>query len=551
LIFRLGDDIKAGEIWRVFMSVERFGGGDQKTACGWRPLLLGAILAGGMTFALHGFFFGLKGYILPRVHDEFSYLLTSDTFAQGRLANPPSKFADHFETFHVLQSPTYASKYPPLHGFFLFLGRFLGDPSWGMALEASLAVALIYGALFCWGGWKAAAVGAFLGWTQVAPFMSLSSSLMGGLVTVVGGALVLWTGLRVTKREGCDPWDGVTAAAGAILLLLSRPFEGLLLCLPLLLLMVIVWWKQRLGWLDTTRTLIPGLIVLLAGVALQAVYNHAVTGNALRLPYSVYEEKSSNIPLFIFQEPTDRALTYHPLREALESDHVRAEFERVRGQSFFERLMERSGAWLVDRPLWPLFAGLMVAALFGSWGRVDVWVWGTLCFVMAGSSWTTWFAPYYVAALIPLVVYLWLKGWLVVLAMAEKIGRGSLLPCRAIQAIGLAVALAFMVAGFSVPTFQDKAGEFARARAEVEGTLKEAGGTHLVFVRYLPGHDVHADWVVNGADRIGAPILWAHDLGEARNKVLIEARPGRRVWSLQSGGAFYQLSPLLPAPDDL
>ena len=142
-----------------------------------------------LVFGVHFFYASVYRYPVPAVHDEFAYLLAVDTFASGRITNPTHPMWVHFETFHVLQRPSYQAKYPPGQGAFLAIGMLLGHPAYGVWLGIALAAAAT-----CW----ALAALLPLGWAFLMPLCFLANgpvfagwgqTYWGGGVAMAGGAL--------------------------------------------------------------------------------------------------------------------------------------------------------------------------------------------------------------------------------------------------------------------------------------------------------------------------------------------------------------------------
>jgi len=492
---------------------------------------------------------------VPAVHDEFSYLLAADTFAHGRLTNPPSPVWVHFESFHIDVRPTYQSMYPPAQGLALALGQKLtGVPWFGVLLSVALMCSAIYWMLLGWLPAPWAWLGGAFACVRFGIFSYWVNSYWGGAVAALGGALVLGALPRL-RRELKAP-IALTFAAGLLILANSRPLEGFLFSLPLLISVAVMLVKSaRVSWRATGRAVLPAIALLALGAGWMLYYNWRGTGHALLMPYELNLQAYHITKPFFFQKPNPiphyrhlamRAFyVYHELPYALRWENDAGYFTLVKAGIYYAFF------------LWP-FLFLIVPCMYALWhSRLRI-VLLSLALVAAVLFAQIWPPESHYAAPVTGAV-------LLLLLYALRFLRNYPKPSLSTHALWGSRALAIIVALWMISPIAEKLWnpfslinaiqqpgavptnllpipmQFQRAR--ILSDLRARGGKHLVIVGY-PARDVPSqEWVYNEADIDHSKIVWARDMGYLQNLDLLEHYPDRQVWYVDRGDVAASLVP--------
>ncbi len=512
----------------------------------------------------------------PAVHDEFSYLLAADTFASGRLANPPHPLWEHFEAPHVLQRPTYASKYFPGQGLVLGLGQAAGGHPWaGVLLGMALALGATAWMLRGWLPWRWAVLGVGLFVVRYAPGHYWWNSYWGGGLPAAGGALFLGALGRLLRRP--SPGMAVTGGLGLSLLLLTRPNEALWLAVPSAIIVGLHIRRARRGararrgrdaarieggsgaaggssprvWLR--RALAPGALAIIPALIFLGFYNRAVTGSPLTLPYMAYERTSGAWPFFKWDRPRPlEARRHEPLAK------LDQWWREHRQRAIQPRGILRQARLILDLPTQP-------SDLRAAGGHLTRSVFGVLLLLALPCSWRDrrMRIPLILAgaALVDLnqiIIYFEHYGapWagLRVLLIARAAERAC--AWRRWRRVPPTWVAGLAAGGVLLATAAQQAAEAGRPadaerritvdRPAIVAELARHPGRHLVVVRYAADHDFHQHWVYNAAAIDAAPIVWAWELGPERDRALFEHFAGRSFWRLEPDPQPPRLTRLAP-----
>lgn len=496
--------------------------------------------------------FGLwSGIPEPAVNDEFVYLLGADTFAHGRLTNPPPPLPEFFESPHLLVTPTYASKYPPAQSIVLAIGQVLGGhPIWGVWLSCGL-----FAAALCWMLQSCSSPRWALAVTIVAIMTRgistyWAQSYWGGMVAAMGAALVLGAAHRTLRAPGVA--TSLLMGLGLVILANSRPFEGGILAV--MIAPGFTWWlfasDQVPFRMKLRRCVIPCGCVLLAGALWMALYNQAVTSSVLLHPYELHNRQYFGQGAFIFSElyeperhPHPRvaaayAAQRHPTARGatLANEFVRNFLSRTQRSLEAVFTLTSSGDYEGEVKKSILWLALFVMIpMFGS--RWAMFCGAAFLAVSAGGALTRWWFPHYSAPAVPLVLSLVASGLRQLSLPVGRKARAGLAPFAvatlAVAAVSLPAIRAIGAGRPSpderVPTMNREYVDPIRARAKAIAQLDREPGKKLVFVDAARDAN-HYEWVYNAADLASANILFVHDLGDEKNRQLIALTSDRSAW---------------------
>jgi hypothetical protein len=503
--------------------LERFG---RKIA---KRKLLCVFLVGLSLLVIRSALISVSGIPLPRYHDEYSYLLAGDTFAHGRLANPPHPMWVHFETFHVIWHPTYMSMYPPGQGLVLAAGEILGCAWIGQLLAAALMCAAICWMLQAWIPPRWALLGGVLTLPRLGLLSYWTNGYWCACLPALGGALVLGALPRI--RQHLRRRDAGIMSIGLFILANSRPYEGFLLSVGVAV-ALLAWMFGKDGpalRISLAKIVLPIVFTLAPLAAWTGYYYYRVTGSPLRMAYELNRETYAMGRYFIWQTPWAQKTYNHPRMQALyerELSETR-EYHTLRGFIWRNRL-KLYYFWQVY--LVPPLPFVLIALAWAVRDRKLRVPWLIAGIFFAGLVVETWGLPHYSAPATALVFLILMQCMRHLRWFRWRDRPVGLALVRAVSVIyiGAVVLRVALAVAHIHPEHEWQHGDMERE--SIVQQLKAIQGKHVVLVSYSPDFDLDREWVYNLADIDGSKIVWARDMGPEKNRELLAYYRGREFW---------------------
>jgi hypothetical protein len=480
----------------------------------------------------------------PDIYDEFGHLLVADTLSHFRLANPPHPLHQFFETFFILQQPTYSSIYPIGQGLMLAIGRAVfGHPWAGVVLSTAAFCSASYWMLRGWVSPSWALVGGMLTVIEFGPLCTWMNTYWGGALGAVAGCLVFGSLPRLIEHNSRR--HAIPLAAGLGLHLLIRPFESIFLLLSVAALVAPSLRRRE----EAKRLLLSAPIVaaaLLCALGISLLQNKSVTGQWTTLPYQLSQYQYGVPAALTFQAKPVPHIALTPQQELGYQSQLAF---RVQGpdtlRAYLARLQYRIRYYRFFF-LPPLYlAVLAFLPAMRQWRFA--WVGLTLLAFALGTNFFPAFQLHYLAAVTCLFVLVCVVGLRQISRLRPEAGQLLLFLCIAHFVFWYGMHVVdhedFSLSMRPYETWDAINHGNPERRVMVNQEVAKIPGQALILVRYWPNHIFQEEWVYNEADIDRARVVWARDMGEPANETLRRYYPNRSVWLLKADARPPELEP--------
>lgn len=468
----------------------------------------------------------------PTVHDERSYLLMGEMFSHGHLAYPPHPLWMSFETFHINFSPTYSSMFPPAQGAVLAFGFLLGHPWIGVLLSVATMCSAVVWMLQAWMPPAWALLGGVLVVCNLGIISYWTNSYWGGAVAAIGGSLVMGALPRIIRHPRVR--YGLVLAIGVAILANSRPYEGMVFCIPAAGWLLFWLFGKASPPLRTTifSVVVPILVVLSLTATFMAYYNWRLTGNPFLMPHTLNYRTYFRTPVFLWQHARPPIHYDNPQFEIFQNKWVRGLYDN--SWRAVLRVSREKIRHIVALFLWPsAFACLLCVPLALRDKRMRLlFIVGFVGF--GGLFLVIYSLPHYAAPLTCVIYGLLVQGGrhLRLVQLRRRPAGIGLIRATVLLLLASTIFNVFTLARTGRNLYPGSWNQSAGidGRKEVERQLERSPGKHLVLVRYSADHNPHGEWVYNHADIDGSQIVWARELDQQQNGKLLAYFWDRNIW---------------------
>ena len=320
------------------------------------------------------------------------------------------------------------------------------------------------------------------------------------------------------RRGAIGPWSGNPGN--------SRPFEGVIFCLPVFAWLAIwLCGSRRPAWRAAlARIVLPIFAVLSVTILFMAYYNWRGTGNAFLFPYTLNTRTYMSAPELLWQKAKPPLHYSNPQFDAFYTHWDRDTALSGKTDSIHHAIAvlhfdvtKFAGFFLFPELCVPLLA--LPCMIFD---RRIRFLLSSSCSVFSGFYSSTGSARTMrplsrnhirnrnagIEAHPPLAL------------RKPQYWRG-IFPCR---------RPVRFIAGTFPRSYLDPQPSLVNRAKSGPAQLRSMSGDHLVIVRYSADNDPTIEWVYNGADIDHSHVVWARDIPGVSLEPLLDYYRGRHVW---------------------